>query len=461
MSARTVESFVDLLEAIKSQVPDPGPICLVQLSHAGLQSSSVEALCRAPWIPAVAPCAARPDVGDTYWAFILKYILWPLPSRQIIDHDEWLEIADMFVRSARVVAEAGWDGIQLHSAHGYLLAEYLSPMTNPDPLALPGVPSAIPLRLGLLWLVLTGVRRATAPTFVIAVKINCSDFVRGGLDESHSEEIIRQIVSWRLVDMLEISGGTYASPAFATLESISGDGDGGGGEALAGARGPSRQSLFAHFTSQLLPHLPPPPIGPAILLTGSLHSRDLIASSLRTNTCHLAGIGRPACLYPQLPNDIMLNRQVEASAASVGGYTVPGAEMARWILSGFPAPAPAAAAPTLYNTNEVSDGTKAVTSGGKSAERRSATPTVRGIPLIGAGVSTLWHEWQLSRLGRGARPDPHINWFFALWVELFWWGLLGGGPWGWYLSWRRGDYKRGRVRVQERESSAAASTSSQ
>ena len=64
-----------------------------------------------------------------------------------------------------------------------------------------------------MWIILTGIHAVTSARFVKALKINCSDFIAGGLDENTSAEIIREIVSWRLVDLLEIAGGTYTSPS--------------------------------------------------------------------------------------------------------------------------------------------------------------------------------------------------------------------------------------------------------
>lgn len=74
------------------------------------------------------------------------------------------------------------------------------------------MPDHVPLRLHMLWLILTGIHAATRKSFVKALKINCSDFVVGGLTEEGAADIIREIVSWRLVDLLEITGGTYGNP---------------------------------------------------------------------------------------------------------------------------------------------------------------------------------------------------------------------------------------------------------
>lgn len=52
----------------------------------------------------------------------------------------------------------------------------------------------------------------------------------------------------------------------------------------------------------------------------------------------------------------------------------------------------------------------------KAAEKSSGKKASKGIPLVGAGVSTFWHEWQMCRLGRGVEPDINMSWLgAALW----------------------------------------------
>ena len=56
-----------------------------------------------------------------------------------------------------------------------------------------------------------------------------------------------------------------------------------------------------------------------------------------------------------------------------------------------------------------------------------------GIPLVGGGISTFWHEWQMCRIGRGLEPDMRMDWLWAgLIYEGVWQGMLGGGPVGWW-----------------------------
>ncbi|WVQ97108.1 hypothetical protein IAU59_004218 [Kwoniella sp. CBS 9459] len=383
---------------------DRSTLLLMQISHPGLQSSSTINLSRWPWEPAIAPCEARPDISGGgssgsrggLMSWVWSHAMWPTKSRKVDRVEEWLDLVRKFVDAAVLAERAGWDGVQVHSAHGYLLAEYLSPLTNPDPDPLTGVPKDIPLRLHLLYLILVGIQDNTDTSFVKAVKINCSDFVQGGLDETQATEIVKTIVSWGMVDIIEISGGTYAQPAFASPESL--------------RNTPSaRQSLFAHFTTSLLPSLPSPPKGPAVILTGGLHNRSLIASSLKERACDLAGIGRPACLIPDLPKGTIMNRKLQDDGAELGGYTIPGGELMKTLLGG---------------SNPASN------SG-------SGAPLKGGIPLVGAGVSTLWHEWQMCRIGRSVEADYGMHWLRGLIVEELWWEVIYGLPVGWWNARRR------------------------
>ncbi|WVW82098.1 hypothetical protein I302_104103 [Kwoniella bestiolae CBS 10118] len=381
----TLKAYTRLASAVhRHDSPTPSaPLLLMQISHPGLQSSATINLSRWPWESAIAPCSDRPTVSEGPVGWFWSHVMWPTKSRPIVDTTEWLEIVKRFVDAAVLAEKAGWDGVQLHSAHGYLLAEYLSPLTNPDTKPLPDVPKDIPLRLHLLYLILKGIHQNTEKRFIKAVKVNCSDFVQGGLDETQSSEIIKTLVSWSLLDIIEISGGTYSSPAFASPESLK-----------SSNPNPSRQSLFAHFTTSLLPSLPPPPDGPAIILTGGLHDRQLIASSLKERACDLVGIGRPACLYPHLPSDIILNPKIQEGDAVVGGYRIPGSELMKTLLG--------------------------------------ASNPKNGIKLVGAGVSTLWHEWQMCRIGRGVEPDVNMHWLRGAMVEEMWYEVMRGGPLNWW-----------------------------
>ena len=160
-----------------------------------------------------------------------------------------------------------------------------------------------------------------------------------------------------------------------------------------------------------------------------MHDRKLIASSLRDRACDLAGIGRPACLQPQIPRKILLNREVSDEAAVLSIVEdIPGSRFFKWLSTGSRHSEPASK--VEKNTSETPDPYETSAPSTKSVRGAS-----QGVPLVGASISILWHEMQINRIGRGVQPNPDVNWLIGLWVEFIWWGLLSGGPLGWYNLW--------------------------
>jgi hypothetical protein len=134
------------------------------------------------------------------------------------------------------------------------------------------------------------------------------------------------------------------------------------------------------------------------MLTGGLHDRTLIAASIRSRACDLVGIARPAALVPDMPLRVILNRELDASKARVSPSVIPGAQLVRGLL------------------------------GGKASHDGR-------VNLVGASVSTFWHEWQMARIGRGQQPDPELDWVRGVVTNTLWHDILGGGPRGWYKRW--------------------------
>ncbi len=122
------------------------------------------------------------------------------------------EVADVprrFAEVAQIAREAGFTGVQVHAAHGYLLSQFLTPLVNQREDRWGG---DIAARASLLLEVVRAVRAATAPDFCVSVKLNSSDFQQGGF----STEDCLQVVKWlgeASVDLIEISGGNYEKPA--------------------------------------------------------------------------------------------------------------------------------------------------------------------------------------------------------------------------------------------------------
>ncbi|MHA0035967.1 oxidoreductase [Deinococcus sp. PESE-38] len=148
------------------------------------------------------------------------------------------EIHDLtarFARSARLAQRAGFGGVQLHAAHGYLMSQFLSPRHNVREDEYGG---SLENRMRFLLETFDAVRAAVGPHFPVSVKLNSSDFVRGGFSEDDSLAVVAALGA-RGCDLIEISGGTYEKPMMMLgqtrtrrlLRRFRGPGAGGGGRA--------------------------------------------------------------------------------------------------------------------------------------------------------------------------------------------------------------------------------------
>jgi 2,4-dienoyl-CoA reductase-like NADH-dependent reductase (Old Yellow Enzyme family) len=121
--------------------------------------------------------------------------------------DEIQQIVEAFGQAARRAKEAGFDGVQIHAAHGYLLSQSLSPFFNRRTDAYGG---PIENRARFLLEVLQRVRGTTGANFPLLVKMNCQDFIEGGLSFEDSVEV-GEMLQKGGIDAIELSGGTFVS----------------------------------------------------------------------------------------------------------------------------------------------------------------------------------------------------------------------------------------------------------
>jgi len=157
----------------------------IQLAHAGRQTK--EKICGG--LP-VAPSAVYEPV----------YKVLPKEMTQA----EIAGTIDDFVRGAVRARAAGFDGVQVHAAHGYLLSSFLSPHTNRRSDAWGGSPEN---RMRIVSEIIRGIKAAAGASFPVAIKLNSSDLMPGGLDIEAAIEAARRFESDGL-DAVEVSGGT-------------------------------------------------------------------------------------------------------------------------------------------------------------------------------------------------------------------------------------------------------------
>jgi len=196
-----------------------------------------------------------------------------------------------FVRCARIVKETGFTGVQIHSAHGYLLSQFLSPRSNQRSDDFGG---SLENRARLLLAVVEGVKEQVGNDFPVAVKLNSADFQKGGFDFEES----LQVASWLQdagVDLLEISGGTYEQPKLLGLEGI---------EQVEEQNVPSstieREAYFVDFALAMQQHVDIP-----LMVTGGFRTQKAMQHALESGAADVIGIGRPMCVDADAPKQLL------------------------------------------------------------------------------------------------------------------------------------------------------------
>ena len=114
------------------------------------------------------------------------------------------EIEEAFANSAQLALQANFDGIQIHAAHGYLISQFLSNITNKRKDQYGG---SLENRARLLMETYSKIRKAVGNEVIIGVKINCDDFAeKGGFTLEESIKVMRWLEE-KGIDFIEISGG--------------------------------------------------------------------------------------------------------------------------------------------------------------------------------------------------------------------------------------------------------------
>ncbi|MCR4587003.1 MAG: tRNA-dihydrouridine synthase, partial [Lachnospiraceae bacterium] len=121
--------------------------------------------------------------------------------------EEVQDLVKAFIRGAVFAKIAGFDGVELHAAHGYLLNEFLSPYTNKRTDRYGG---SFANRIRIMEEMITGIRFMCGPQFAISVRISADEFVEGGLKLEDGVKIARTLESFG-IDVINVSSGIYES----------------------------------------------------------------------------------------------------------------------------------------------------------------------------------------------------------------------------------------------------------
>ena len=284
------------LTAWSKAAHDGGAAIFAQLNHPGRQSNLL-ALGGRPVAPSPVPLAMP---GAT--------------TPRELQPTEIEEIIDRFATAAAVCEEAGFDGIELHAAHGYLITQFLSPLTNLRTDAWGGTPER---RMRFLIEIVRRVRGRVRPGFAVAVKLNSADFQRGGFSEDDSRAVVAALAA-EAVDLIEVSGGNYEAPAM------------GGSEASSTRE---REAYFLDYARSVRQAAG----GVPIAVTGGFRSRSAMEDALEAADCDLVGLARPTVTTVDAAARILQGRtdKLETCEIGAGGRRILGRLTDLKALDGF------------------------------------------------------------------------------------------------------------------------------
>ncbi|MFQ3249588.1 MAG: 2,4-dienoyl-CoA reductase-like NADH-dependent reductase (Old Yellow Enzyme family) [Glaciecola sp.] len=199
------------------------------------------------------------------------------------------EIEDVIARftiTAKRAQEAGFDGVEIHAAHGYLISQFLSPLTNVRDDQWGGELQA---RASILYEIIRRIRVECGSLFIVSVKLNSADFQRGGFDVEDAIEVVKCLNTMNL-DFIELSGGSYEAPA---MQGKSGD-----------ERTLAREAYFLTFAKEIAQHSHIP-----VMTTGGV-KRYSVANEVLQNGMELVGLASALAFNPALINQWAVDQDV-------------------------------------------------------------------------------------------------------------------------------------------------------
>jgi 2,4-dienoyl-CoA reductase-like NADH-dependent reductase (Old Yellow Enzyme family) len=206
-----------------------------------------------------------------------------------LTHEEVLEIIQRFGYAAQICKEAGFDGVQIHGAHGYLVSQFLSPRHNQRDDHWGGTPEK---RMNFVLEVYQAMRKEVGKEFPIGIKINSADFTKGGFTPEEAIEVAKKL-SESGIDLIELSGGSYEKPAMTGVKVK---------ESTA-----KREAYFLEYAQAIKEVISCP-----IMVTGGFRTRDFMEKSLEENKLDIVGLARPLCLNPNMPNQLLNGEDVKS-----------------------------------------------------------------------------------------------------------------------------------------------------
>lgn len=261
--------YIEGLKKLTQAVHKNGGKVVIQLNHCGRQCASLFL------------GGAQPVAPSSVYEPVYKV----MPRE--LTHEEIWDIIESFGKAARRAKQAGFDGIQIHGAHGYLVNQFLSPYTNRRNDYWGGDEER---RIHFLEEVYQSIRDNVGYDYLVMIKLNACDFVEKGLKLEDSLKIAKRLELLG-VDAIEISGGIVESkpeqrPVRMKIDS------------------PEKEAYFREFSKEFKKILKIP-----VMVVGGIRSRSVAEDILEKQQADLISLSRPLIREPDLPKKWLKGKQ--------------------------------------------------------------------------------------------------------------------------------------------------------
>ena len=240
--------------------------CWVQLNHPGKQSP--KGLNKENISPSAVPFAK--DMQPFF-----------ATPREMTEADIQ-DVISRFGCAAGLVKAAGFTGVQIHGAHGYLVSQFLSPRHNIRTDQWGGNAEN---RRRFVLAVYRAMRQAVGESFPIGIKLNSADFQRGGFTEEESLDVIRALET-EGIDLVEISGGTYEAPAMTGVKQKDST--------------RQREAYFLDFAQKARQAVKVP-----LVVTGGFRTAQGMAAAIDSGAVDMVGLARSLAIEPDVPKRLL------------------------------------------------------------------------------------------------------------------------------------------------------------
>jgi 2,4-dienoyl-CoA reductase-like NADH-dependent reductase (Old Yellow Enzyme family) len=222
-----------------------------------------------------------------------------MPSRiylqpRPLTEDEIWDLIERYGDAALMAKNSGMKGAQIHGAHGYLVSQFLSGLTN---IRTDKWGGSLENRARFVLEIYRNMRKKCGADFPLGIKINSADFQKGAFTEEESMEVI-QMLDQEGMDMIEVSGGTYERAAM--VGSVQKDST------------KQREAYFIEFIEKVRTKVKSP-----LMLTGGFRTAAAMANAMDSGELDFVGLGRPFCLFPNVANDLLNGTMADCSVPSL------------------------------------------------------------------------------------------------------------------------------------------------